>query len=214
MRRRGEGERWEGRLPARRGKGWPQPLSAAGFVAELRRGGLPEPERAELRAGVPVVKPRPVPAGATALAALHERLVRVALAARAAQGPGRLPLEALTLPLVRIGPYDLWRPALGLALGAGAAVAAARPATAGLEARAVLLAIEALSEREDLAERLGGYASAPIKEVWVVDLRAGWTEAYRSPWAGAYRSRTLWYPGEALPVGALQGVAVEALDAG
>lgn len=94
-------------------------------------------------------------------------------------------------------------------LSAGGAL----PAHASVEATALLLAVEALPDRDAVVRRLAGYAAAAVAEVWVIDVRSGWTEAYRSPWAGAYRSRTLWYPGEALPLRALPGVAVVALEA-
>lgn len=61
-------------------------------------------------------------------------------------------------------------------------------------------------------ERLAAYALAGVREVWVLDLVRGWTEAYRAPWGGSYRSRTLWYPGEEVPIAALGGAVVESLE--
>src|SRR5690606_18790416 len=181
-----------------------EPLSAAGFLAELSAGGA-RPELVELGAGLAVPVPRPGPGGAVALAALHARLREAAT-----RPGGAAPLAA---PLVRVGPYDLWRPALGLVAGARRAFGGALPAHASVEATALLLAVEALPDRGAVVRRLAGYAAAAVAEVWVIDVRSGWTEAYRSPWAGAYRSRTLWYPGEALPLRALPGAAVVALEA-
>ncbi len=58
------------------------------------------------------------------------------------------------------------------------------------------------------------YARVGIREVWLLDLERGWTEAYRTPWAGAFTSRTLWYPGEEVPLAALGGAGVLALEFG
>ncbi len=74
----------------------------------------------------------------------------------------------------------------------------------------VLLAVEAV--RSSWPERrLLRYAMAGLPEVWLLDLDQGWVEALRSPWSGRYHSRTLWYPGEAIPVARLWSVVIEAL---
>ncbi len=147
------------------------------------------------------------------------------------------PVEVLTLALVRLGPESVLRPDLALlarprSWGPGAAPSDLARAGGGVEPEAVVLAVELgtadgggrHTERGSpvprgtqatwpAEARLAAYAAAGVREVWSVDVRRGWTEAYRSPWGGAYRSRTLWYPGEAVPVTGLAGVVVETLGA-
>jgi len=141
------------------------------------------------------------------LARLERKLARVA-----ARGP-RLapgvvgPLSARARALVRIGPHDVLRPDLALiATGGPGAVRLG----GSFDAVDVLLAVEAV--RSSWPERrLLRYAMAGLPEVWLLDLDQGWVEALRSPWSGRYHSRTLWYPGEAIPVARLWSVVIEAL---
>jgi hypothetical protein len=147
------------------------------------------------------------------------------------------PVEVLTLALVRLGPESVLRPDLTLLArprrwGPGPAPSDLVRAGGGVEPEAVVLAVELATAdgggrrtepRSSVPRgtqaawpteaRLAAYAAAGVREVWSVDVLRGWTEAYRSPWGGAYRSRTLWYPGEAVPVTGLADVAVETLGA-
>ncbi|MCO5174648.1 MAG: Uma2 family endonuclease [Trueperaceae bacterium] len=152
------------------------------------------------------------------------------------------PVEVITLALVRLGPESVLRPDLALLArprrwGPGPPPSDLIRAGGGVEAEAVVLAVELATADAGVRQsaesrssgrspaqrgtqtawsteaRLAAYAAAGVREVWSVDVRRGWTEAYRSPWGGAYRSRTLWYPGEAVPVTGLTDVAVETLGA-
>ena len=76
---------------------------------------------------------------------------------------------------------------------------------------ATLLVVETTRAGTAQQTRLASYATAGAREVWLLDTRRGWVESFRSPWRSEYRSRTLWYPGESVPVSALSDVAVEAL---
>lgn len=187
------------------------PLTAARFLADVHGGNLHVGPRGELRAGVVVSRPPAEPACADVLARLERRLARVvARAPRAAPGVG-VPIALERAPLVRLGPADVLRPELALV----APPRQRRPPTgSGLggsfDASSLLLVAEAACHAGDDA-RLGSYAAAGVREVWWVDVAHGWTEALRSPWAGRFRSRTLWYPGEAVPIAGLWSVAVEAL---
>lgn len=212
----------------------PRLLVAAGFIALLRSGVVPDVGRAELLAGRVVSLPRLVPVQAVTVLNLHARLV-------AALGPWALtvgagvpytpPADALTRPLVGLGPEDLLRPEIAvLARPArwlekrGPLAAPRERAMAGesVGAEGVVLAVELAGyggraqdrQRTErvVTARLSAYARAGVREVWLLDLDRGWTEAYRAPWSGAFRSRTLWYPGEEVPLGSLPGVAVEALE--
>lgn len=209
-------------------------LAAAGFLAALREGGVADAARAELVDGRVVAKPVRRAAEASLLATVRASLegaVRAAAlgqAARAggaggAEGAGSVvatpyaaPVEVMTLPLVRLGSESVVRPDLALLArprrwGPGPAPSDLVRGGGGVEAEAVVLAIELTTWPAEA--RLAAYAAAGVREAWSVDVKRGWTEAYRSPWGGAYRSRTLWYPGEALPVTGLVGVAVETLGA-
>lgn len=190
-------------------------------MAEHRVGTLREGPRAELIGGRVTLSERPGAAHVAAVLALEDRLRaleldEVVIVARA--------------PAVRLGPTDLLRPDLALLVDAESAQAGAVPPFArrarqsalhrevvapGLggsyDPAAVLLVVEVSRGRVSLERRLPLFAAAGIRELWLIDLQHGWTEALRAPWRGAYRSRTLWYPGERVPVVALPGVMVEAL---
>lgn len=158
----------------------------------------------------------PEPACADLLARLERRLARVvAREPRVAPGVG-LPIALERAPLTRLGPTDVLRPELALVAPPrrGPGRTGSGPVGSGpvgsFDASSLLLVVEASCHTGDDA-RLGSYAEAGVREVWWVDVAQGWTEALRSPWAGRFRSRTLWYPGEAVPIAGLWGVAVEAL---
>jgi len=236
----GRGGRRRGSGPARASghERRPSLLAAAGFLAHLRSGAVADVGRAELLAGRVVLLPRLLPAQAAAVLGLHARL-GVALgpwaqAATATAGGGYAPpAHALTRPLLGLGPEDLLRPEIAVLarparwLDEREALGAPRErALAGesLGVDGVVLAVElAMAGRhagersrteEAVTARLAAYARAGVREVWLLDLRRGWTEAYRAPWSGSFRSRTLWYPGEEVPLSSLPGVAVLALETG
>src|SRR5690606_34423439 len=94
---------------------------------------------------------------------------------------------------------DLWRPELCVLAARHVGMAAV---AATLEPGRLALLVEVASGTR-LHERLAGFSAAGVREVWALDLVEGWTVRYRSPWRGLYRSRTLWYPGEDLPLTAL-----------
>lgn len=177
-------------------------LPATAFVLRLKAGLVADPRRAELAGGALAWVPP---------AAWQEAEVLARLAASLDKVSGQA-LALAEAPLLRVGPADLWRPRLAL-LGPGRGRPAPGPG-ATLEAAGALLVVESGHPAPDLAERLAGYAAAGVREAWVLDLREGWTVAYRSPWGGAYASRTLWYPGEGVPVGALPGRSVATLERG
>ncbi|MFO7544690.1 MAG: Uma2 family endonuclease [Trueperaceae bacterium] len=183
-------------------------VTAAAFLARWRYGERSTGARSELLHGREVARPAPDPACSGVLRRLERRLGRVvAREPRLAPGVSG-PLTARARPLVRIGPHDVLRPELAL-------IAAGGPTAAGLggsfDAADVLLAVEAACADPRFDERLARYASAGMREVWLLELERGWVEALRAPWGGRYHSRTLWYPGEAVPVAGLWSVAVEAL---
>lgn len=183
-------------------------VTAVAFLARWRSEERGASARVELRNGREAARPALEPACAGVLRRLERRLGRVvAREPRLAPGVSG-PLTSRARPLVRIGPYDVLRPELAL-------IAAGGPSAAGLggsfDAADVLLAVETACAGESPDERLARYASARVREVWLLELERGWVEALRAPWAGRYRSRTLWYPGEAVPIAALWSVAVEAL---
>src|SRR5690606_23914026 len=66
--------------------------------------------------------------------------------------------------------------------------------------RAAAFVVEAVRGRSSREQRLPLYAAAGVRELWLLDVGRGWTEVFRSPWRGLYRSRTLWYPGEPMPL--------------
>lgn len=199
-----------GRNGAGGGEGRGAPLAAAGFLALLRDGSLAHTGSWELRAGQ--VRARRLLSGPQA---------EVVAALRAAlQGVVRselLPAVVRARPLVRLGADEVLRPELALIATAAPApdsheaVGHERFGDAGATPRSVLLAVEVA---RGASARLAAYAGAGVREVWVLDLERTWTEAYRSPWRGVFTSRTLWYAGEEVPLGALPGVAVQALALG
>lgn len=197
-------------------------------MALLRGGGLPDPAATELVAGRVRALPTLAAAEAEAVLALRSglalALVRREAGAPGGERPGRIP-EVRLRPLVRLGPDDMLRPELALLAplerrgatrahgrtsrsGPPPAPLAERLGGAGAAPGEVLLAVELAAAAP---ARLGAYARAAVREVWVLDLERSWTEAYRAPWTGAFTSRTLWYAGEEVPVGALPGLGVEAL---
>ncbi len=194
--------------------------------------------RSELWFGAVVARPPRRSAEASLLAALREGLEDALLTCTAAgseNGPvegtpyiGRV--EVAALPLLRLGPELVLRPELALLArhrrwGPGPAPGELVSAGAGLAAEGVVLVVELGADGQSgarrperggpgqrsasLEGRLSAYAVAGVREVWSLDVDRTWTVAYRSPWGGAYRSRTLWYPGEAVPVTGLNNVAVE-----
>lgn len=181
------------------------PLSAAGFIAQLRGGTLADAGRMELVDGMVRWPERLSATAALAVTGLEARLLAEVGRVRQPGAP-----QLLAGPLLRLGPYLLLRPALALT---------AEPQHPGMTpllgestgVEGLLLVVEVQQQRAVAHQRLAHYAAAAVREAWLLDLSGGYTEAYRSPWAGRYHSRTLWYPGEAVPVSALQGVAVVAL---
>lgn len=216
----------------------PQPrlLAAAGFLAHLRSGAVADAGRAELLGGRVVFLPRLLPAQAAAVLGLHARLA-AALGpwspSRSSGAAYRPPAEAIKRPLLGLGPEDLLRPEIAVlatparwleepeALGQPRERALAGES---LGSEGVVLAVElAIAGRNAggrsrtegaVTARLAAYARAGVREVWLLDLHRGWTEAYRAPWSGSFRSRTLWYPGEEVPLSSLPGVTALALETG
>lgn len=180
----------DSRRTGRGRKGRADELSAAQFLA---RGGRASDPKLQLVAGR-VQRLAPL--------APHEAAVWLRLLQRlqgATLGGG----QVLGRPLLALGPTDLWRPPLAVT----GPVAARAPFGGGvIQARRLLLVAEPAAQ----VDRLQAYADARVRQVWLLDLDAGWTVAYRSPWAGAYHSRTLWYPGEGVPCG-LGGAEIEVL---
>lgn len=168
----------------------------------LKRGEVADPHNAELKHGRPV-RLRPFTGQAASVLLRLESLLVAACAGTQVQ--------VRAGPLVRLGPQDMWRPHLALVQGRHLSAIHAEGATA--EARDVRLVV-LLHRGEPSPERLAGYAAAGVSELWSVSLCEGWTVRYRSPWSGRYQSRTLWYPGENVPVAALAGTPVEALEEG
>lgn len=183
-------------------------VTAASFLARSRDGEHGTVPRLELLDGREVARPAPAAPAAGVLARLERKLARVA-----ARGP-RLapgvvgPLSARARPLLRIGPRDVLRPDLALIATGGAG---AVRLGGSFDAVDVLLAVEAVPSSSWPEHRLPRYATVGLPEVWLLDLDQGWVEALRSPWSGRFHSRTLWYPGEAIPVARLWSVAIEAL---
>ncbi len=196
-------------------------LSVPEFLVQLRAGALLEGPRAELLGGRVSVPPVLGPAEAAALIGLEDRLRSAGL-----REEGVLVERAAPL---RLGPMDLLRPDLcllaDLGFGAGGEVAGpdgrvragrrgpqVQPTIGGsYDPSSVLLVVEVARGRLSLEQRLPLLASAGVRELWLLDLQRGWTEALRAPWQGLYRSRTLWYPGERVPIVSLSGVMIEPL---
>lgn len=200
----------------------PLGITVAAFMAEQRVGALRAGPRAELIGGRVVLAERPGAAHSAAVLALEDRLRALSL--------GREGVVIARAPALRLGPTDLLRPDLALLVDAELVPAASDRTWSGRERHgsqndrsvapglggshdpaAALLVVEVSRGRVSLEQRLPLFAAAGVRELWLIDLQQGWTEALRSPWRGVYRSRTLWYPGERVPVVALAGVMVEAL---
>ncbi len=177
-------------------------MSAGEFLSRLKQGAFADPVLAELRGGR-AARARPVAGQAASVLRRLEQQLRLV----AAHGGAAVYVR----PLVRLGPAELWRPPLALAPARGAATPALVWGT--FEAARASLIVE-LGDDAAAQERAAGYAAAGAPELWLLALCRGWTVRYRSPWAGSFASRTLWYPGEAVPVAALGASHVEALERG
>lgn len=177
-------------------------LSASQFLTRLKGGRVGHAHLAELQGGLIVVDQPAAGQAAEVLARLVGELERQA---------GRAGARTVVRPLLRLGPADLWRPHVGL-VAERSALALDHPGATLEPANALLIVL--LAPKEAAAERVARYAAAGVRELWCVSLCWGFTVRYGSPWAGRFRSRTLWYPGEALPVAALASARVEALEAG
>ena len=185
-------------------------LSVPAFLAQQRAGALAEGPRAELIGGVVQA---PVRLGPREVATLAHWEKAFQEALREAPTEPRLPVSAQVARFagLRLGPSDLLRPDLALLAsshlrapaGSGAAAASVDPAAA-------LLVVEVERGRSS-QERLLLYAVAGVRQLWLVDVVRGWTTLYRSPWRGLYRSRTLWYPGESVPLPELGGAEMTPL---
>ena len=194
-------------------------MTVGAFLARQRAGALHEGPRAELVAGRPVPVGSLSPPEAAALVALGQAFQANELT--------DLGVEVLPWAPLRLGPVDLVRAAL--ALLPGPAFEARRSdggqsrhpskdpgSTPGIggshDPAAALLVVETVTTATGQPQRLARYAAAGARELWLLDVRRGWVESLRSPWRGEYRSRTLWYPGESVPISALHTVSVEALE--
>lgn len=175
-------------------------MAAVHFLTLLKRGQLADPLHTELRGGKPQ-RLRPPRGQVAGVLQRLQRELELAVAGAGAQVSVR--------PLLRLGASDLWRPQLGLFPVREARTLDRSGAT--VEAARAVLVVE-LGEGAAEAERLAGFAAGGVSELWSLCLCQGWTVRYRSPWAGKFQSRTLWYPGEAVPVAGLAGVQVEALE--
>lgn len=180
----------------------PRRLTATQFLTRLKRGQLAQPQHAELQAGSAASVTPPTGQAAGVLARLQDQL---------AKAVAEQPVAIATRPLLRVSSVDLWRPHLGLLPQRHAS---ALNAVGGSVEAGRLQLLVLLEARDQARTRLAGYAAAGVRELWVLDLCAAWTDSYRSPWAGSFQSRTLWYPGEGAPIAALPGVQVEALEEG
>jgi hypothetical protein len=191
-------------------------MTVGAFLARQRSGALHEGPRAELVDGKVVAAPPVAPREAAALVNVTKAFARA--------GVGDRGVEVLTWAPVRLGPIDLVRAAVVLL--PGPAYVDERPDDSRLLKRnrevgagiggsfdpaSALLLVETVRHGNEQHERLARYAAAGAREVWLLDVRRGWVESFRSPWRREYRSRTLWYPGEAVPLSSVQGVSVEAL---
>ncbi len=188
-------------------------------MAEHRAGTLREGPRAELVGGRIEIPERPAAPQAAAILALEDRFRKLSL-----EEEGVLVKRS---PPLRLGPTDLLRPDLALLIDAevgwaagggrrhdphGNGKRAVAPGVGGsYDPAAALLVVEVSRGRVTAERRSPRYAAAGVQELWLIDLKNGWIEALRAPSKGAYRSRTLWYPGEKVPVVSLAGVMVEAL---
>ena len=191
-------------------------MTVGAFLARQRSGALLQGPRAELVDGKVVAGASLDPSEAAALVHLSTAFAQAGLADRG--------VEVLSWAPLRLGPVDLVRSAVVLLPGPAYFderpaearwVARARDAGAGMggsfDPAAALLLVEAVRAGGRHYERLARFAAAGARAVWLLDVRRGWVESFRSPWRREYRSRTLWYPGELVPVPTLPDVAVEAL---
>jgi hypothetical protein len=191
-------------------------MTVGAFLARQRSGALHEGPRAELVDGRVVAGSHLTPSEAAALVNLNAAFTRAGLADRGVEAHAWAPL--------RLGPIDLVRAALVLLPGPAFADEDAtallrgrriRDASAGIggsfDPAGLLLIVEIARASVDQQSRLSRYAAAGAREVWLLDVARGWVESYRSPWGREYRSRTLWYPGEHVPVSTLSVLTVEAL---
>ena len=177
-------------------------MDAGEFLSRLKRGAFVDPPLAELRGGRPA---RARPAAGQAAVVLRR------LEQQLAQVVGNSGSAVYYRPLVRVGPADVWRPPLALAPTRVTATPALVWGT--FEAAKALLIVE-IGDDGAALDRAAGYAAAGVPELWLLSLCQGWTVRYRSPWAGGFASRTLWYPGEGVPLVALGSAHVEALERG
>lgn len=166
----------------------------AAFLAHQRAGGLREGPRAELVAGEVRAPLRLGPRETAALAHLGRELEAALAGPDGASGP-RLERGAA----FRLGPNDLLRADLALTLPASGNGGLG----GSLDPRSALLVVEVAHGRVSREERAPSYAAAGAGELWLLEVGRGWTEVLRSPWGGLYRSRTLWYPGEPVPIAKL-----------
>ena len=191
------------------------------FLAHQRAGGLAEGPRAELIGGV-VEPPARLDPRETIILAHLESSLRAAVSARrqealtgAERAAAAAALRVERFAAIRLGPSDLLRVDIAVFQPVGlAAVGSSNPSgTPGgsNDPSAAVLVVEVLRGRHSHELRLPLYAAAAVKELWLVDLGRGWTEVFRSPWQSRYRSRTLWYPGEAMPVQQLGAAQIEPL---
>lgn len=191
-------------------------MTVGAFLARQRSGALYEGPRAELVDGKVVAGTPLDPSEAAALVNLTK--------AFAGAGLADLGVEVLAWAPLRLGPVDLVRAAVVLLPGPSHSAewpGDARPlrrdrdAGAGIggsfDPAATLLVVETVRLGKEQHERLSRYAAAGAREVWLLDVRRGWVESFRSPWRREYRSRTLWYPGESVPISSVHAVSVEAL---
>lgn len=191
-------------------------MTVGAFLARQRSGALYEGPRAELVDGK-VVPGSPLdPSEAAALVSLTKAFTEAGLA--------DLGVELLPWAPVRLGPIDLVRAALVLLPGPAFSDAMTgdpsrlrrrRDPGAGIggsfDPASALLLVETVRSGGEQHDRLARYATAGVREVWLLDVRRGWVESFRSPWRREFRSRTLWYPGELVPLASLPEVSVEAL---
>ncbi|MFA5550364.1 MAG: hypothetical protein WDA03_01995, partial [Trueperaceae bacterium] len=189
--KKSEARRWRPANGAPAAPSVPEELTATQFITLVKRGRLADPRLTELRRGRAVRLAQPAGQAAEVLQRL-ERLLGAGLADSGAVVRVR--------PLVRLGVADLWRPPLAVFPARGSSALGGVWATQ--EAAAALLVV-LTGSGEAVQARLAGYAASKSREVWVLDLCAGWTVRHLSIWAGKYQSRTLWYPGERVPVAAL-----------
>lgn len=193
-------------------------MTVGAFLSRQRAGALHEGPRAELVAGRPVPVRSLDPPEAAALVTLAQ--------AFRDSGLVDMGIEVLPWAPLRLGPVDLVRAAVALLPGPAfekrrsdgessptwSKDTAAAPGIGGShDPASALLVVETMTTASAQSQRLARYAAAGAREVWLLDVRRGWVESLRSPWRGEYRSRTLWYPGEVVPISALHTVSVEAL---